>query len=234
MRSAALLLILCCGALAAAVKEPKFFARRDYPSAGGSVFVADVNGDGIPDLIAIALQYNISTMLGNGDGTFHAAIATNLTWLDIGGGASIDLNGDGKMDLIISGMPNGSGYPSGIGVCLAYGDGTFQTPVFYQGSSTGSVGNPVVGDFNGDGIPDVIVPGSSGMWLFTGKGGGLFNTGVLTTAISGGACTRQRPTSMETGNLTSPSMAARRVASWCCSATAMARFRHPSPSALVL
>jgi hypothetical protein len=37
----------------------------------------------------------------------------------------------------------------------------------------------VVGDFNGDGIPDAIATGKSGIWLFTGRGGGAFNGGVL-------------------------------------------------------
>jgi hypothetical protein len=32
---------------------------------------------------------------------------------------------------------------------------------------------------NGDGILDVATVGSSGIWLFTGKGGGAFNPGVL-------------------------------------------------------
>jgi len=42
----------------------------------------------------------------------------------------------------------------------------------------------VVGDFNGDGIPDVAVAGSSGVWLFTGKGGGTFNPGVVAVSLA--------------------------------------------------
>ena len=38
----------------------------------------------------------------------------------------------------------------------------------------------VVGDFNGDGIPDILASGGQGLWLFAGKGGGVFNSGVLT------------------------------------------------------
>jgi hypothetical protein len=58
--------------------------------------------------------------------------------------------------------------------------------VFYQAGNDTGIGNPVVGDFNGDGIPDVVAVGSSGVWLFTGKGGGTFNAGVLVVPLSGG------------------------------------------------
>ena len=37
-----------------------------------------------------------------------------------------------------------------------------------------------VGDFNGDGIPDAVTVGESGIWLFIGEGGGIFEPGVLT------------------------------------------------------
>jgi hypothetical protein len=52
--------------------------------------------------------------------------------------------------------------------------------VFYQAGSDRFLGHVVLGDFNGDGIPDIVVSGESGIWLFTGKGGGVFNPGVLT------------------------------------------------------
>jgi hypothetical protein len=121
-------------------------------------------------------------MLGIGDGTFGATTNLETSWQYQVGIAAIDLNGDGKADLIISGGP-----PTifGIGVCFSNGDGTFQPPVYYRIGSDKSVSNPIVGDFNGDGIPDVIVAGSSGIWLFTGKGAGVFNPAVLTTSLSG-------------------------------------------------
>lgn len=57
------------------------------------------------------------------------------------------------------------------------GDGTFQPPVAYFAGTDYPVGQVVLGDFNGDGILDAALPGSSGIWLFTGAGGGVFNTG---------------------------------------------------------
>lgn len=41
----------------------------------------------------------------------------------------------------------------------------------------------VLGDFNGDHIPDVAAAGTSGVWLFTGKGSGAFNPGVLAASL---------------------------------------------------
>jgi FG-GAP repeat len=65
MKLAALLAIWCCGSLAAATTTPPtFLARRDYPSAPGFAAVADVNGDGIPDIVTMS-GTGIHTVLGN-------------------------------------------------------------------------------------------------------------------------------------------------------------------------
>jgi hypothetical protein len=177
MRIGILASILCCSILTAAAAVPEFFARRDYPSAGGRVLLGDVNGDGIPDVVAVSYVSRISTLLGNGLGSFSAAVNMNLEFDPLSGGALADLNGDGKMDLVVSGENYYS--KAGIGVLLSNGGGTFQQPLFYQaGSLSGALYNAVVGDFNGDGIPDVMAAGGGGMWLFTGQGGGTFNAGV--------------------------------------------------------
>ena len=182
----AVLLILCCSALAApTITQPKFFARRDYPSGGVYVSVADVNGDGIPDIIGVGGFPAVSVLLGNGNGTFRAPTNSDVQWESINGGVPVDLNGDGKVDLVIGGGPAGLRPGAGIGICFGNGDGTFQAPILYSAGTDVAVANPVVGDFNGDGIPDVVTAGSSGIWMFAGKGGGVFSPGVLVLAISG-------------------------------------------------
>ena len=173
---------LFCGLLtAASIKQPTFLARRDYPSAGQYVTVGDVNGDGIPDIIAVSVQYRVSVMLGKGDVTFRSAVNSTL-WEFQYGAIIYDLNGDGKSDLILSGYPNEGG---AIGICCSNGDGTFQTPVVYKVEDS-NLGHAVVGDFNGDGIPDIAAPGGKGIWLFTGKGAGVFNPGVLAASAPTG------------------------------------------------
>jgi hypothetical protein len=147
---------------------PTFYARRDYPSAKGFVAVADVNGDGIPDIIA--LGDTITTLLGNGNGTFGPGPSSTPGGQPFAS-VPVDLNGDGNIDLVIVG--------SGLGICFGNGDGTFQPAVYYSTGSDTARGYPAVVDFNGDGILDVAIPAESGIWLFTGKGGGVFNQGVL-------------------------------------------------------
>jgi hypothetical protein len=88
----------------------------------------DVNGDGKPDLILTVSDDNANcdaiVMLGNGDGTFQAAIyfilhqlenAQSLPWFQTPSVVVEDLNLDGKQDLIF-----GDGQ-----VGLGNGDGTF-------------------------------------------------------------------------------------------------------------
>src|ERR1022692_2722398 len=84
--------------------------------------------------------------------------------------ALLDLNGDGVIDLVVSG--GASSGLDGIGVCFGNGNGTFQPAIFYQAGTDYLINDLVIGDFNGDGIPDAVTVGASGVWLFLGKGGG--------------------------------------------------------------
>jgi hypothetical protein len=113
------------------------------------VAVADVNGDGRPDLV-VANKYSgsVSVLLGNGNGTFQAA--QNFS---VGTGpvavAVADVNGDGHPDLITANY-----FSNSVSVLLGNGDGTFGSAVTF-GVGT----NPyalAVADVNGDGVPDVV------------------------------------------------------------------------------
>jgi hypothetical protein len=176
-RLVALLVVLECAGTGTAA-TPAFLGRRDYPGGGSRVTIADTNGDKIPDILSLTGSA-ITVWLGNGGGTFGQPTKTQIAMYGTADFAAADLNGDGKVDLIVSGGLNGTGIPQGVGVCFGNGDGTFQHAVFYQAGTEAFLGSVVLGDFNNDGILDAAAAGYAGVWLFTGKGAGVFNPGVL-------------------------------------------------------
>jgi len=176
---AVLLVLLAAAARAAALTPPSLLARRDYTGMGTWVAVADTNGDKIPDLIGEGIYAGVTVLLGNGNGTFRQGPSSDLGMKDFLHFVAADMNGDGVPDLVLAGGLNSLVAPEGVGVCFGNGDGTFQPAVFYAGGTDKYIGTPVVGDFNGDGIPDAATVGGSGIWLFTGAGGGVLNPGVL-------------------------------------------------------
>src|SRR2546430_9467732 len=78
------------------------FETGFYPSC---VVVADFNGDGKSDL-ALAIDSGIAVLLGNGDGTFQAAVSYRAGSGTTGSGASYltsgGCNGDGKLDFAVA------------------------------------------------------------------------------------------------------------------------------------
>src|ERR1035437_1680902 len=120
-----------------------YYSGGIYP---GSLVVADVNGDGKPDLIVANAGNSGSTstvgvLLGNGDGTFQPAPQiTNLgSGAEFNALAVADVNGDGKLDLIVATCCESNG-DAEAAVLLGNGDGTFQAPLFYD---TGNGGSPI-------------------------------------------------------------------------------------------
>src|SRR5260370_2689642 len=114
----------------------------------------------------------MSILLGNGDGTFQAAVdyAAGLNPRDI---VARDLNGDGKLDLIVTNSGTNT-----ISVYIGNGDGTFKPQVTYTvGNSARAV---VVGDFNKDGKLDLAVTNTNDntVSILLGNGDGTFKPQV--------------------------------------------------------
>ncbi len=102
----------------------------------------------MPDDLAVANagSNNVSVLLGNGDGTFQAAVNYPVGSRSVAVG---DFNADNKQDLVVTNNRNN------VTVLLGNGDGTFQeTLTFGAGLSPFSV---AVGDFNGDNKQDLAV-----------------------------------------------------------------------------
>ena len=171
--------------------NPIFAPAVAYGSGGldpRSVAVADVNGDGKPDLVVVnwcadnnCTNGTVSVLLGNGDGTFQAAVSYGSGGLDAYSVAVGDVNKDGKLDLVLANeCVSSSNCANGlVSVLVGNGDGTFQAAVSY--GSGGSLALSVaVGDVNGDGKPDLVVTnfGSYTVSVLLGNGDGTFQTAV--------------------------------------------------------
>jgi hypothetical protein len=144
-----------------------------------SVAVGDFNDDGHLDLaVANYFSSNVSVLLGNGDGSFQAArnFAAGLGPHSVAVG---DFNGDGLLDLAVVGYGLDCyigcyGVDETVRVLLGNGDGTFQAARTFP--AAGGPSSVAVGDFNGDGLPDLAVANASGnnVSVFLGNGDGSF------------------------------------------------------------
>lgn len=146
--------------------------------------VADVNGDGKPDLVCGA-----SVLLNNGNFVFSAA-PTALAGAAV---LAADFNGDGHIDLL---LVDASGQ---LAVALGKGDGTFGPSLPVSGLLLSGALNPTetegypyqpiqAGDFNGDGVIDLAGPSADGTSIIVlpGRGDGTFAPAIVTANVPDG------------------------------------------------
>ncbi len=148
---------------------------------------ADFNNDGKEDLISPTPGTNVgpgpmslNVALGRGDGSFGPPMVavTNVVPTVV---AAADLNGDGKMDVVTLGSNANGGLT--LAVLFGNGDGTLAGELDYPMPTSGT--RIAIGDFNGDGLPDIAVAGgpcqscganyATGVFVLYGQAGHTFS-----------------------------------------------------------
>ena len=150
--------------------DGSFQSPVSYPVLSGprGIVAADLDGDGLTDLIVANSGYGVVSWLrGNGDGSFQPALPIAAV-TDPESLAVADFNGDGQMDIAV-GTPS----QSGLVVLLAASGATFQPGRFYAAAN--NVESIAVGDFNGDDQPDLVAANAYGeVSIFLGSPAGIF------------------------------------------------------------
>jgi RHS repeat-associated protein len=140
----------------------QYYGSTYFSQRPRALHYADMTGDGVPDL-AVSHHTDIAAIMavlpGQGNGRLGASISTQASgsFSGIYDQVAVDINRDGSSDLLYlqhSGSSlNGRAY-------LSQGNGRFKTsPVSWRlpfNHSSGGSFRPQLGDFNGDGIIDVV------------------------------------------------------------------------------
>jgi Bacterial Ig-like domain (group 3)/FG-GAP-like repeat len=146
--------------------------------SGSAITTADVNGDGIYDLIVPTGSQGVDVFLGNANGTFQGAKTSTFAFNKLGNLAIGDLNGDGKLDIAVAVADTTTPH---VGLAVAEGDGLgdFGTPVLYgittqnPSLSLPAPGDVKMFDLKGNGQLDLVYTN-----LTYGTVGILYNTGT--------------------------------------------------------
>ncbi|MFL6501119.1 MAG: FG-GAP repeat domain-containing protein [Candidatus Udaeobacter sp.] len=171
-----------------------FRPKNDFPIGTQTQAVAagDFNSDGRIDLVVTldSPQFSLALLTGTGTGSFNApTFFPNTSGFDSPAIAATDLNGDGKLDLVVMHTIACFTAPCraarSITILLGNGDGTFQTPSEID-VATGPMAMVVL-DLNRDGIKDVAIGGgNTELSILLGVGNGTFTRQPVVTLVPGG------------------------------------------------
>ncbi len=133
------------------------------PFGGGMPAVADVNGDGIDDLVQEFYTIYAAISGATGEPLFPPAYLPDADhfgkWIAYSSPTIADLNGDGELDVYLNSASYARGGYSAVEI-----DGKPLWVEFHD-NEQGSDGFGAVGDFNGDGSVEIAVPVLNGTLL---------------------------------------------------------------------
>ncbi len=145
--------------------------------SGGPVALAELNGDGRLDVVALGRGTGlVSVWLGQGGGLLGARLdrAVGGDLVALAGG---DVDGDGRPDIVLLDAGVEPDRAATVSVLPGLGDGTFGTAITSDATAGGRA--LAIGDLDRDGHPDVVVGGAAGVVLLRGDGHGAFAPGVV-------------------------------------------------------
>lgn len=173
------------------VAEPPVLYATGDNTKPTSVAIGDVNGDEVPDIVAGNSGSNgtsVDVLLGNGDGTFaDSVLYTTGDGIKPRGVALGDMDSDGDLDVVFADSD------AGAGVMLGDGEGAFAAAtLFPTGGDPGDVTAVALGDLNGDGDLDAVLPDSleNRVAVLLGDGEGELSSPTFVDTADGGAPTR--------------------------------------------
>jgi len=152
-------------------QEPQLYPMGGFD--GGSLAVADLNGDGYPDVVvANTCIYdncrvsNVGVLLNNGDGTLGEVKTYDSGGWSAAGVAIASVTTNGLPDLLVFNNCNviTTCANSELALLLGTGEGKFSRSSPRYNTGEIGVGAPIaVGDANGDGVSDVFVLNQGGI-----------------------------------------------------------------------
>lgn len=139
---------------------------------GTSVAIADLDGNGSPDLITVADGNEVSAYLNDGTGRFGPMMSSPTGYLPYGLALS-DMNEDSRLDVITinAAFAIDRARPPSASVLLGTGNGTFTRN--FDLELTGAPYCAAVGDLDKDGHVDLVIPDSR-IYGLLGDGSGGF------------------------------------------------------------
>ncbi len=148
-----------------------FASSSTYPAGldDERLWIRDFDGDGKVDVLVETdcnpAEEGLFFLRGHGDGTLEPSeyggwSCDSGSGIESGIGLGADFNGDGNFDLLDIRGP----------VVFGHGDGTFDS---VRGAALPAVA-AAIGDFDGDGLPDVVTRADNQLAIMLGDGHGAF------------------------------------------------------------